>query len=293
MTEAKRRPQVFTDPIENSATCDRRAHEHGTPEMRVPLQTAPHRFDLSSVACEAAGVQPGNRLIIALDVASRAQVDDLLARLDGIPCWFKVGLELFTSVGPAIVEHLVGRGHRVMLDLKLHDIPQTVARATAAVAQLGAELCTVHAAGGRAMLEAAVAAAGAMKILAVTVLTSLDDQDLADIGAIGPVAALVVQRAALAIHSGCGGVVASPNEVAALRAAIPATSWLVTPGIRPLGTAAGDQKRIMTPHDARRAGADLIVVGRPICEAADPAAMATAIIEQLATAAPVASPGAS
>jgi orotidine-5'-phosphate decarboxylase len=231
-------------------------------------------------------VQPGNRLIVALDVSTRDQVETLLTRLAGIPSWVKIGLELFTSLGPSIVEDVARRGHSVMLDLKLHDIPETIARATASVANLGAGLCTVHAAGGRQMLEAAAAGAGAMRILAVTVLTSLDESDLAEIGDIGPIEALVVRRAKLATQAGCGGIVASPNEVAALRRSLPAGSWIVTPGVRPSGAAMGDQKRVTTPAAARSAGADLVVVGRPIRDAADPAAMAQAIIDEIAASAP-------
>lgn len=234
-------------------------------------------------------MQPGNRLIVALDVSTKEQVETLLARLAGIPSWVKIGLELFTSLGPSIVEYVASRGHSVMLDLKLHDIPETVARSTAAVANLGAGLCTVHAAGGRHMLEAAAAGAGAMRILAVTVLTSLDESDLAEIGDIGPIEDLVVRRAKLAINAGCGGVVASPNEVAALRRSLSPAAWLVTPGVRPLGIAAGDQKRVTTPAAARSAGADLIVVGRPVRDAADPAAMAQAIVDELASVTPLSS----
>lgn len=228
-------------------------------------------------------MQPGNRLIAALDVATKSAADNLLARLEGVPSWVKIGLELFTAEGPSIVEHVAKQGYAVMLDLKLHDIPETVARAISQVAHLGASLCTVHSAGGRAMLEAAVASAGQMKILAVTVLTSLDEQDLVDIGARGPMTELVTRRAALAIQCGCGGIVASPNELVALRAAVPEESWLVTPGIRPAGAAAADQKRITTPAAARAAGADLLVVGRPLRDASNPAAAARAILAELAT----------
>src|SRR4051812_21955748 len=158
-----------------------------------------------------------------------------------------------------------------MLDLKLHDIPETVARATSRVAELGAGLLTVHAGGGRAMLEAAVKAAGdSLRVLAVTVLTSLDDADLHDIGAQGPIGALVERRAELAIKAGCAGVVASPHEVAAVRAIAPPGFLIVTPGVRPAGAALGDQKRVMTPKQARIAGADLVVVGRPLRDAPDP-----------------------
>lgn len=224
----------------------------------------------------------GNRLIAALDAPSRADADALVAQLGGVPSWLKLGLELFCAEGPSIVADHVARGHRVMLDLKLHDIPETVARATARVAQLGAGLLTVHAGGGRAMLEAAVKAAGAsMRVLAVTVLTSLDDNDLREIGANGPVSELVKKRAELAIAAGCAGVVASPHEVAVIRAIAPSSFLIVTPGVRPAGAAAGDQKRVMTPKQARAAGADLVVVGRPLRDASDPAAAARAIVDEL------------
>ena len=226
--------------------------------------------------------EPGNRLIAALDAPGRGDADALVARLGGVPSWVKLGLELFCAEGPAIVRDYVARGHRVMLDLKLHDIPETVARATARVATLGAGLLTVHAGGGRAMLEAAVRAAGETRILAVTVLTSLDDADLAQIGAQGPVRELVVRRARLALAAGCAGVVASPHEIAAIRAFAPAGFLIVTPGVRPSGAAAGDQKRVMTPREARAAGADLVVVGRPLRDAADPADAARAIAAELA-----------
>jgi orotidine-5'-phosphate decarboxylase len=231
------------------------------------------------------GFSVGNRLIAALDTPSRADADKLVERLEGVPSWVKIGLELFCAEGPAIVRDFTARGLAVMLDLKLHDIPETVARATAKVAGLGAGLLTVHASGGTAMLEAAVQAAragGDMKVLAVTVLTSLDDSDLAQIGAIAPVADLVKKRAQLAASAGCDGIVASPHEVAVLREVVPPGFLLVTPGVRPEGSATGDQKRVMTPRQARAAGADLVVIGRPLRDAANPAAAARAIVEELA-----------
>jgi orotidine-5'-phosphate decarboxylase len=225
---------------------------------------------------------PGNRLIAAIDAPGRAEADALLAQLAGVPSWCKIGLELFCAEGPALVEDYVARGCRVMLDLKLHDIPETVARAAGRVAKLGAELMTVHAGGGRAMLEAAVRNAGATRVLAVTVLTSLDDADLAEIGAQPPVLELVVKRARLAMSAGCAGVVASPHEVAAVRAIAPPGFLIVTPGVRPADAAAGDQKRVMTPREARAAGADLVVVGRPLRDASNPARAARAIADELA-----------
>ena len=224
----------------------------------------------------------GNRLIAALDAPNRGEADALITRLAGVPSWVKVGLELFCAEGPTLVTSYVARGLSVMLDLKLHDIPETVARATHQVAALGAGMLTVHAGGGRAMLEAAAKAKRSMRLLAVTVLTSLDDADLAEIGAQGPVGELVRRRAELAIAAGCDGVVASPHEVAAIRAIAPNGFLVVTPGVRPDGANAGDQKRVMTPKQARIAGADLVVVGRPLRDASDPAAAARAIVAELA-----------
>jgi len=227
--------------------------------------------------------EPGNRLIAALDAPNRSEAEALLRKLGGVPSWVKVGLELFCAEGPALVRELVAQGMHVMLDLKLHDIPETVARASAQAAALGAGLLTVHAAGGRAMLQAAVKAArqaGNTRVLAVTVLTSLDDSDLAAIGCQGPVGELVVRRAELAAAAGCDGIVASPHEVAIARQVAPQL-LIVTPGVRPAGSAAGDQKRVMTPREARAAGADLVVVGRPLRDAADPAAAARAIVAEL------------
>ena len=232
---------------------------------------------------------PGSRLIAALDVPDRASADALVARLGGAVDWLKIGLELYVATGPDIVRDYAAAGHRVMLDLKLHDIPATVARATERAAELGAELLTVHAAGGRAMLRAAVDAARAtahagrrLRILAVTVLTSLDEADLVEAGLLGPADALVLRRAELAAQAGCDGVVASPHEAMRLRAAMPADFLIVTPGIRPAGASTDDQKRISTAAAARAAGADLVVCGRPIRDAADPAAAARALIAELA-----------
>jgi orotidine-5'-phosphate decarboxylase len=223
----------------------------------------------------------GNRLIAALDTPSRSEADAFVDRLAGVPSWVKVGLELFLAEGPAIVRDYTARGLSVMLDLKLHDIPETVARATARVASLGAGLLTVHAGGGRAMLEAAVGAANGIRILAVTVLTSLDDADLLAIGAQPPVEDLVKRRADLAVTAGCHGVVASPREAAAVRARVPEGFLIVTPGVRPAGSAVGDQKRVTTPEQARASGADMVVIGRPLRDAADPAAAARTIVAEL------------
>lgn len=232
---------------------------------------------------------PGSRLIAALDVPDRASADALITRLGGAVDWLKIGLELYVATGPDIVRDYAAAGHRVMLDLKLHDIPATVARATERAAELGAELLTVHAAGGRTMLRAAVDAAHAaahagrrLRILAVTLLTSLDEADLVEAGLLGPADALVLRRAELAAQAGCDGVVASPHEAMRLRAAMPRDFLIVTPGIRPAGASTDDQKRVSTAAAARAAGADLVVCGRPIRDAADPAAAARALIAELA-----------
>jgi len=221
-----------------------------------------------------------NRLIVALDVDTLAAAEALAEKVEGVAGWLKVGLELFTAVGPAGVRSLARRAP-IMLDLKLHDIPETVARATARAAELGVGLMTVHTSGGRRMLEAAVRARGSVRLLGVTVLTSLDDRDLAEVGSGPSVADVVARRAALAAAVGLDGVVASPAEAAVVRKAAPAGFLIVTPGVRPAGADAGDQKRVATPAAARAAGADLVVVGRPIRDAADPRAAAAAILSEL------------
>lgn len=239
--------------------------------------------------CYTAGVAfpVGNRLIAALDVPDRKSAEALVNKLAGVPSWVKIGLELFCSEGPAMISDFAAQRLAIMLDLKLHDIPATVARTVTAVGRLGARLLTVHAAGGREMLESAVKAArdiGDTKILAVTVLTSLDDSDLLQIGCVGQTTDVVKKRAELAVRAGCHGVVASPHEVAVIRAFVPSDFVVVTPGVRPPGSPADDQKRVMTAKDARAAGADMVVVGRPLRDASDPAAAARALVADLAAA---------
>jgi orotidine-5'-phosphate decarboxylase len=216
-------------------------------------------------------------VILALDVDGLPAAEALAERVGDAVGGLKLGLELFTAAGPAGVRAFARRGAGVMLDLKLHDIPETVARATAVAADLGAWMLTIHTAGGRRMMEAAARAKGPrMRLLGVTVLTSLDDHDLAEVGT-GPVAETVLRRAELAMASGLDGVVASPLETAALRARLGPEAIIVTPGVRPAGAGAADQKRTATPEQARAAGASYIVVGRPIRDAADPRAAASAI----------------
>jgi orotidine-5'-phosphate decarboxylase len=225
--------------------------------------------------------EPGNRLISAIDVPSAVLARALIERLDGVPSFIKIGLELYVAEGPALVRELTGRGHRVMLDLKLHDIPATVERAVRRVVGLGAELLTVHTGGGRAMLEAAQRGTdGKIRLLGVTMLTSMDDATAAEVGIAGKVADVVIQRARLAAECGLFGVVASPQEAAAIREHAPELC-IVTPGVRPAGVDAGDQRRVATPRAAIEAGADLLVVGRPIRDAKEPAAAARAIVAEL------------
>jgi orotidine-5'-phosphate decarboxylase len=211
------------------------------------------------------------RVIVALDVPDRAGLAGFLDRLEGQARFCKVGLELFVAEGAAAVEAVQKRGAKVFLDLKLHDIPETVARAVASAAGLGAELLTVHTAGGGEMLRRAVATAqGKPGILGVTVLTSLSEEDLRADGIGGTMRDAVVRRAKLAESAGATGIVCSPQEVADVRAECPALA-LVVPGVRPAGAALGDQKRVATPQSAIAAGADYLVVGRPIRDASNPA----------------------
>ncbi|MEW6337678.1 MAG: orotidine-5'-phosphate decarboxylase [Acidobacteriota bacterium] len=229
------------------------------------------------------------RLVVALDTSDRAAILALARDLSGRVGMFKVGLEAFTAHGPALVGEVRALGVPVFLDLKLHDIPNTVERAARNLARLGVAVMTTHAGGGRAMLEAAArgAAAGTPEgaarplVLAVTVLTSLDDAALDELGIPGGAAARVASWAELARAAGCDGVVCSPRETAALRARLGPEFVLLTPGIRPAGGDVGDQKRVATPRDAVAAGATYIVVGRPITAAPDPAAAAEAILAEL------------
>jgi orotidine-5'-phosphate decarboxylase len=228
------------------------------------------------------------RLIVALDVPDAGAASVLLDRLDDTCAWFKVGLELFVAAGPAVIEPLLRRGHHVFLDLKLHDIPNTVAGAVRSAASLGADMLTVHAAGGPAMLAAAQDAlagvAHAPKLLAVTVLTSMDAPQLNAIGVNRTPAEQVELLVRMGLAGGIRGFVCSPQEVNAVRALTGPEGTLVIPGIRPAGGATGDQKRIATPADALQMGASYLVVGRPITQAPDPAKAAEAILAEMAAA---------
>ncbi len=214
------------------------------------------------------------KIIIALDYASAAEAAALVARLDPALCRVKVGKELFTAAGPAFVEQLVADGFGVFLDLKFHDIPNTVAAACRAAANLGVWMLNVHALGGRAMLTAARDAVAAApqrpKLIAVTVLTSMGAGDLAEVGVAGTPEEAVLRLANLTQDCHLDGVVCSAREASALRAACGPDFLLVTPGIRPASAAVGDQVRVATPAQAVRDGASYLVVGRPITQAPDP-----------------------
>ena len=233
-------------------------------------------------------MKPSDRLIVALDVPDAPAARALVDRLAGHVGLFKVGSQLFTAAGPDLVREIVGRGERVFLDLKYHDIPNTVSGAVAAASRLGVTLMDVHALGGRAMMEAAVGAlpATGMRLLAITVLTSHDEAALERMGLGGPIPEAVRRLALLAREAQVDGVVASPHEVPLIREACGSDFLIVTPGIRPAGSAKGDQSRLATPGAALAAGADYIVVGRPITESLDPAGAAEAIVREMALAAP-------
>lgn len=226
------------------------------------------------------------RLIVALDVSSAAAAQKIVAAVGESALLYKVGKQLFTAEGPAVVRDLVSSGRRVFLDLKFHDIPNTVAAAVVEAAKLQVSMLTVHASGGSRMLRAASDAAAASPakplILAVTVLTSLSDADVQEIGFSGRVVDNVLRLAALARSSGCGGIVASAKEASEVRRELGAGFAIVTPGVRPAGSAAGDQARVVTPAEAIAAGATHIVVGRPITAAGNPAAAARAIVDEMA-----------
>jgi orotidine-5'-phosphate decarboxylase len=224
-------------------------------------------------------------LILVLDAQSPRDVAPALKRLAGTVTWVKVGLEMFTACGPDCVREISGLGFKVFLDLKLHDIPNTVAKSVESVAKLPIGMLTIHTGGGREMMAWAVKAqlqhAPNLRLLGVTVLTSMGAKDLAEVGVSAAPEAQVVRLGKLAVEAGLRGLVCSPLELAPLRAALPADVALVTPGIRPREAGLDDQTRVMTPGEAARAGASFIVVGRPIWKASDPVIAAQAIIAEL------------
>jgi orotidine-5'-phosphate decarboxylase len=244
--------------------------------------------------------RPEDQVIVALDVPSRDKALKILDQLDGLIGAFKVGNQLFTAEGPAFVRELTGQGARVFLDLKFHDIPNTVEGACSSAARLGVSILNVHISGGLEMMRAAVrgvippsgngahnpgtevAARLRPAIIGVTVLTSINDESLHTVGVGSDVSHQVVRLAMLARTAGLDGVVASPNEIRAIREAVAASDFMiVTPGVRPLWAETGDQRRVATPADAIRDGADYLVIGRPITGQSDPRAAAERVLEEI------------
>ena len=259
---------------------------------------AAHKHAHSASAKAVTGserVDPRERLIVALDFPSADKAMELVDRLDGCCRWFKVGMELYYAAGNRVIEGLRERGYEVFLDLKLHDIPNTVAGAVRSVAGVGASLLTVHAGGGEPMMKAAAQAAsapGGPKLLAVTVLTSMDAAELRAVGvgaahssAANALHAQVLRLARLARAAGIDGLVCSAEEVEAVRAAMGPEAQLVVPGIRPAGSAGrrDDQRRVASVTEAIARGASMLVVGRPITEATNPARVAAGILAEIAT----------
>jgi len=237
-----------------------------------------------------------DRLIVALDVSSAAAARKIVTDLGDSVHIYKVGMQLYTAEGPQVVRDLLSSGRQVFLDLKYHDIPNTVASAVREAAQLGVSMLTVHASGGEKMLRAAAEAAGhharvgadvhvrPLQILAVTVLTSMDESELQQTGVSSKLLEQVLRLASMAIDAGCAGVVSSAREVKALRAKLGEDFLIVTPGVRPAGSDHGDQARVVTPAEAIQSGATHIVVGRPITAAKDPAAAARGIQQEIRSA---------
>lgn len=230
------------------------------------------------------------RIIVALDFPDATAAWTLIEQLEPHRCRLKIGKEMFTRLGPAFVEQVAGRGFEIFLDLKYHDIPNTVAAACEAAADLGVWMVNLHASGGRRMMETAMSRLMQRSerplLIAVTILTSLGEQELHEIGFAGTPEENVRRLATLTRDSGLDGVVCSPQEAASLRASLGGEFLLVTPGVRPASASLDDQARVMTPGDAVRAGASYLVVGRPITGAADPVAALRAIEQEVAGAAP-------
>jgi orotidine-5'-phosphate decarboxylase len=225
-----------------------------------------------------------DKIIVALDVASAKEARELVRRLGGRLGWFKVGLQLFTAAGPAIVEEIKKAGSKVFLDLKFHDIPNTVRQAVRSACAMGADMLTIHLIGGSEMCRAAAEgrAESSTLLLGITVLTSQDDQTLAEVGTKANVTEQVLLLATLAKATGITGLIASPLEIGSLRDRFGSYFTIVTPGVRPTGADRGDQKRVMTPSEALAAGSDYLVIGRSITGAEDPLAALDGIIEAVA-----------
>jgi len=225
------------------------------------------------------------RLIVALDVPSAVAAKKIVAAVGDSVLFYKVGMQLYTAEGPTIVRDLIASGRQVFLDLKYHDIPNTVGSALREASRLGVRMLTVHASGGSKMLRAATEAARSSNpnliVLGVTVLTSFAENDLEEVGGVNCLPDQVVRLAKLALDNGCQGIVTSAREAARVRKELGDNFTLVTPGVRPAGSAVEDQVRVVTPAEAIAAGASHIVVGRPITAAADPAAAARAVLAEV------------
>lgn len=233
-------------------------------------------------------MQALDRLVVAVDLSSRDEILRLVDELRGAAGMFKIGLQAFIANGPWLVREIVGSGQKVFLDLKIHDIPNTAEHAVAEADALGASIVTVHASGGSAMLRACAvdhppSGSASALVLGVTILTSLDDEEVSRIGFNGSAMESAVRLAELAKDAGLCGVVASPHEIAAIRETCGEGFVILTPGIRPAGEAAGDQRRTMTPRDAIEAGADYIVVGRPITNAKSRREAALRIVDEMSS----------
>ena len=236
-----------------------------------------------------------NKLIVALDVDNAQKALQLVAALRGIPGMFKIGMQLFTSAGPDLVREIIRSGERIFLDLKYHDIPNTVALAGVEATRLGVSIFNLHATGGSEMMSRTAEAVSECAhaegiarplVLAVTILTSANDDIVAEVGFASDPSKLVPRLALLAETSGMDGVVASPREITVIRTAVKRPAFVViTPGVRPAGATFFDQKRVATPREAIEAGADYIVVGRPILEASDPARATQQILDEMASSA--------
>jgi len=227
-------------------------------------------------------ISPRERLIVALDVPSSTEAQKIVRALGDSVGTYKVGMQLYTAAGPSVVRDLIASGKKVFLDLKYHDIPNTVGAAVREAARLGVAMLTVHASGGSKMLRAANEAKDEVKILAVTVLTSMNEDDLHETAVLDRLEDQVVRLATLALDAGCDGVISSAREVKCLRAKLGGNFLVVTPGVRPAGSAHGDQARVVTPATAISMGATHIVVGRPITAAANPADEAEEILKEIA-----------
>lgn len=227
-------------------------------------------------------LDPRDRMIVALDLPDVAAAEAMVKTLGASVTFYKIGLELIYRGGLDLTRRLTGEGKKLFLDAKLHDIGNTVSRATASIAMLNPDFLSVHAYPQTLRAAAEGKAGSAMKVLGVTVLTSYDDGDVTEAGFALNVNDLVLRRARQVIDNGCDGIVCAPTDIAAVRGVAGPGALIVTPGVRPAGSATGDQKRVATPADAIATGADYIVVGRPVIQAADPARAAEAIVEEIA-----------